>query len=125
MKEHPRFTFANLVDVIINAKGVKVSELCGQTGYNKTTIHNIRYKGHIPEKKTVITLGIALGLNLEQMEVFLFKAGYVFCPSIENDVKYMSVIMKFGSGNSRIIDCNIELDNLGLKDSELLGNFKK
>ena len=50
----------------------------------------ISNKDYVPKKMTVMALGLALELNLEEYENFLASAGYAFMPSSKFDliIKY-------------------------------------
>ena len=80
VENHPNLTFARLVDGIIHAKGIKIRELAKAVGCNRRTITRICNGDNIPKKETAIAIGIAVGLNINQMNIFLFFCG-LFNPS--------------------------------------------
>lgn len=122
MEDHPNFNFAKLVDGILRAKKITRTNLGQRTGFERKTFYRIIVRGEIPPKKTVITLGVALGLNLEQMHIFLYYAGYLFSSVIEVDQYYVELIHKFGGeGYDRIDRINEQLELRKVEEKHLLG----
>lgn len=121
VEKHPSLSFAELVDALLIAKEIKISTLANQTGYDRKTITRICQNECMPHKKTVLTMGVAFGLNLVEMYYFLFKTGYTLCPTIPLDSIYIRVIQKVGgSGKKRIDKCIEELKTNGVKKKNLL-----
>lgn len=93
------------------------------TGYDRSMFTRIR-NGYIPPKKTVISLGIALGLNINEMEEFLYYAGYVFSEKVPIDVLYRKTINQVNEKNLvlRFDECNDVLRAEKVGERYLLGN---
>ena len=124
VENHPDLTFARLVDGIIQAKDIKICELAEAIGCDPKTIRRICNGCYHPPKHKVISIGLALGLNINEMNMFLLYAGYSLMPTSPDDKYYEYVIRQNkGSGISRIIDCNIEFANIG-KDKLIFGKYK-
>ena len=122
MENHPNLNFARLFDGILRAKNITHEDLEARTGYSRKTFSNIINKEHIPKKKTVITIGIALGLNIEQMHVFLYYAGYVLSVAIRVDNYYIEVIKEIKEDTiARVVQCNDKLKLKKLNKRYLLG----
>lgn len=73
VENHPNLTFARLVDGIIQAKGIKICELAEAIGCNPKTITRICNGYYHPPKHKVISIGLALGLNINEMNMFLLE----------------------------------------------------
>ncbi len=71
----------------------------------------ISNKDYVPKKQTVMALGLALELPLEEFEKFLASAGYAFMPSSKFDliVKYCVMNQIFN-----LVEVDIILDSHGL-----------
>ena len=71
----------------------------------------ISNKDYVPKKQTVMALGLALELSLEEFEKFLASAGYAFMPSSKFDliVKYCVMNQIFN-----LVEVDIILDSHGL-----------
>ncbi len=71
----------------------------------------ISNKDYVPKKQTVMALGLALELPLEEFEKFLASAGYAFMPSSRFDliVKYCVMNQIFN-----LVEVDIILDSHGL-----------
>lgn len=71
----------------------------------------ISNKDYVPKKQTVMALGLALELPLEEFENFLASAGYAFMPSSKFDliVKYCVMNQIFN-----LVEVDIILDSHGL-----------
>ena len=71
----------------------------------------ISNKDYVPKKQTVMALGLALELPLEEFEKFLASAGYAFMPSSKFDL-----IVKYCVMNQiyNLVEVDIILDSHGL-----------
>lgn len=104
---------------------MKIGEFAEVIGYNRKTFTRI-FNGNHVDKKTVISIGVAFGLNFEHMQMFLDLQGYALTPTIPLEEKYIEVIQKInGRGGKRIAECNIALIELGIEEQYLFGNFTR
>lgn len=101
---------------------MKDIDILARTGYDRKLMARIR-NGHIPEKETVITLGVALGLNIEEMRMFLGYAGYLLSPTIQIDKYYVEIIESVGGKCPDRVDlCNEMLCAKNVEKKYLLGS---
>ncbi len=70
----------------------------------------ISNKDYIPKKMTVMALGLALELKLEEYEAFLASAGYAFMPSSKFDVIIKYCVM---NGIYNLVEVDMILDSHG------------
>lgn len=126
MNIHHNSSFAELFDEMRCLRRMTCIRLSDVTGFNRIMFSRIM-NGHIPKKVNVITIGVALLLNLNEMEIFLAKAGYVFSSTVVSDIIYKEAINSLKEKNplKRIIECNEYLEARGLKEKFLLGSRKK
>lgn len=114
-------TFAKLVDGLLKAKGMRYKDIAQKTGLNSKIFTRIN-SGHIPKKLTVLTIGVALALELSEIEFFLWIAGYCFSPTELVDQTYQEVIPNVDLNDiDRITSCNDMLKERGISSEFLLG----
>lgn len=70
----------------------------------------ISNKDYVPKKMTVMALGLALELQLEEYESFLASAGYAFMPSSKFDVIIKYCVM---NGIFNLVEVDMILDSHG------------
>ena len=118
LSKKPSETFSEAVLRIITEKGWKDPDCYKAANMDKRLFSKIRCNpNYHPEKKTAISLAIALELNLEQTNDLLKKAGYVLSKNDKRDV----IVMFFIEQN--IFDV-FELDGILLENGqELLTNY--
>ncbi|MBD5089834.1 MAG: hypothetical protein HDT30_13670 [Clostridiales bacterium] len=77
--------FSDALEEILQKYGIK-----GSSCYKRTTISERMYqyiaKGRKPTKETVLALSLSLDLKLEEIEMLLKNAGYVFSKALPNDM---------------------------------------
>ena len=114
----PNLTFQSLVDGLIEEKKMCVNSLAEAVGCDRATIRRNR-DGTNKKKAIIVSMGIALGLNLSEMYYFLYYAGITLCPAIPVDKCYISAIETTkGFGLSRVKRCNEILFDNGFISSQ-------
>ena len=101
-----------MVDGLLEEKKMSANSLAEAVGCDRATIRRNR-DGTNTKKAIIVSMGIALGLNLNEMYYFLFYAGITLCPAIPVEKCYISAIENTkGFGLSRVKKCNdILFDN--------------
>lgn len=112
----PELTFPDSVEAYIKEASLTKVDLANIIGCDRSIFKKIK-KGFIPSKKTVIAMGIALGLESKTMDEFLYLAGYVLCLEMPDDKIYITVINETkGKGLKRINECNEKLEKIGVNE---------
>lgn len=118
--------FAELIAGILKAKKTTRKQLAEMMGYDRDLFTRIG-NGEVPETRIVITIGVALGLEIQQIEVLLYYTGHILVTPI--DKKYEEVITKISGrkevGLRRILACNEELKKMKVSENQLLGNYAR
>ena len=95
-----------MVDGLLEEKKMSIKSLAEAVGCDRATIRRNR-DGTNKKKAVIISMGIALGLNLSEMYYFLYYAGLTLCPAIPVEKCYISAIESTkGFGLSRVTKCN-------------------
>lgn len=110
-KETDKMNFQNTLQQLIAQRNLENAVV-----YTKALIDRkffskiISNKDYVPKKMTVMALGLALELKLEEFEAFLKSAGYAFMPSSKFDViiKYCVI-----NGIYNLVQVDMILDSHG------------
>ena len=87
LKLEPEETFTEMMERLIDEKGMKPSQCYKRANMDKRHFSKIKCdKNYHPKKETAITLALALELDLEQTKQFLMKAGYALSHTDKRDV---------------------------------------
>lgn len=122
VKNNPHISFADLMDGLRRAKNVNIKDLMEDSGISVRNYSRYGSQEIIPSKRTAITIGVVLGLNIDELHYFLALAGYVLSPRLLVDNAYTDAIQKNkGDGSSRIINCNLTLAKHNIEEKYLLG----
>lgn len=79
--------FQNVLFDYIDRSGYRDSYIYKKAGIDRKYFSKIRSKrNYVPKKNTVIALGLALNLEIEDMETLLCSAGYALMPSGKLDI---------------------------------------
>ena len=110
-----------MFEEICKAKKLKFTLLGRRTGYNVAMFTKIR-QGYIPPKVTLISIAIALELDILEIQKFLICAGYLLSPFVWLDRKYIKAIKRTSRRTrNRVECCNEYLKKLGVKEAFLFG----
>ena len=106
-------TFQERLFRLIDQRGLTDPEVYKKANLDKKLFSKIRSdKNYHPKKDTVISLGVALKLNLAQMRDLLARAGYAFSPGDRRDLIIESFFVR---GNPDIYEIESMLFSLGEK----------
>lgn len=112
LAQKPSETFSEAVLRIITEKGWKDPDCYKAANMDKRLFSKIRCnRNYHPDKKTAISLAIALELNIKQTNILLGKAGYALSESDKRDVIVMFFIKQ------EIFDI-LELDGVLLENGQ-------
>lgn len=79
--------FSDTLLRLIDARGLTDVEVYKKAGIDRKLFSKIRRgKGYIPGKRTILALTLAMGLNLEETDDLLKRAGYALSHSSKFDV---------------------------------------
>lgn len=85
--DHPGESFQTKLFRIIDEKGYSDPEVYRKANMDRKLFSKIRCNpDYIPKKKTVLSLAIALELNMDDAEDLLASAGYAFSESLKSDL---------------------------------------
>lgn len=127
MEESRNWNFARLFVDIFEAKNMNFTTLANAVGCSTKTLTRICNDEQIPSKKLVIALGVALGLTLNEICLFLYYAGYTLSVALKIDKNYIQAIKNTEgmSGAKRIIDCNTILSDNKIEEKDWLFKYQK
>lgn len=128
MDTTPRnWNFARLFEDVFVAKNIKCQTLADTVGCTTRTLTRFFNGEKLPSKRLAIALGVALGLNLDEMILFLYYAGYTLSYTLDVDRNYIQAIKKTEgmSGTKRIFDCDTILCNNNVQEKNWLLKHKK
>lgn len=127
MEESRNWNFARLFADVFEAKNIKCQALADAVGCTTKTLNRISNKKQIPRKTLAIALGVALGLNLDEMILFLYYAGYTLSYALDVDKNYIQAIKKTEgmSGEKRINACDTILYDNNVEEKDWLLKHKK
>lgn len=105
--------FQNRLQKLIAEKNVENSVIYTKAFMDRKFFSKIiSTENYVPKKQTVMALGLALELPLDQYEDFLASAGYAFMPSSKFDLVVKFCVMK---GIYNLVEVDIILNDHGLK----------
>ena len=109
-------TFVQYLFKIIDAKGVKDSEVYKKANIDRKLFSKIRSNvNYLPSKNTLLALAIGLELNLDETKSFLEKAGFALSKSILTDVivEYYIINKQYNIFKINQTICDYKLQPLG------------
>ena len=84
---NPAESFAAMLFRLIDEKGLTDPEVYNKAGVSRQTFSKIRSKeDYAPSKDTVISLAMALGLKLDEVQDLLNTAGFALSNSSKSDI---------------------------------------
>ena len=87
MLENRGALFQDVLFEFIDIRGLKDSDVYKRAGIDRRYFSKIRSnRRYVPKKNTVIALGLALRLDLDELDYLLSSAGYALMPSSRQDV---------------------------------------
>lgn len=79
-------SFNRMLLRLIDEKGYTDAEVYKRANMDRKLFSKLRKEGYVPSKPTVLTLAIAMRLNLDETRDFLARAGYALSPGSRSDV---------------------------------------
>jgi hypothetical protein len=79
--------FIDLLNKYKEEKGLDDAEIYARANLNRSHFYKLtRDRNILPEKSTIIALGVALKLNIDELNLFLASAGYILSNSSISDL---------------------------------------
>ncbi|MDR0918778.1 MAG: hypothetical protein LBM93_05945, partial [Oscillospiraceae bacterium] len=102
--------FNEILIKTIDKKGIKPKEIITKSNTTERMFEYIK-RGLLPTKQTLTAITISLGLELDEMQALLNKAGYALSKSLPND---MVILFELERRNYNVYLINEVLYELGL-----------
>ena len=120
-----RKTFHEVLNYILKKKHCNSVMFCEMTGLNKTIFSDLKKEDYKPNKRTVVSICVALKMEYSISEELLRLSGYELVLTRDIDYAYYLFMTKYQHPKLSIDDYNYLLEQWGFDEKDFLGSLTR